>query len=147
MTGCYVVGLGDTINRAVLSALATADTLIFVDNDGKKALTYACRTLLVYNVSDILVAEELESCKNGVGSSLSKTAKGVSLDVVAKLLESVYILESALAVGDLVKELKKTLGTNTAGSALTAGLVNGELKEELSHINHTGVLVHNDKTA
>ena len=30
--------------------------------------------------------------------------------------------------------------------ALTAGLVNSKLKEELSHINHTVVFVHNDKT-
>ena len=69
MAGSNVVGLNDSVNRAVLSALATADTLILVDNEGKKALTYACRTLLVYNVSDILIAEELKCCKNGVGPS------------------------------------------------------------------------------
>ena len=77
MTGSYVVGLGDTINRAVLSALAAADTLIFINYDGKKALTYARRTLLVYNVSDILVTEELKSCKNGVGSNFQEVMKGV----------------------------------------------------------------------
>ena len=147
MTGSNVVGLGDIINRAVLSALAAADTLVLIDNDGKKALTYACRTLLVYNVSDVLLAEELECCKNRVGSSLTETAEGVSLDIVAELLELVYILESSVTAGDLVKKLKETLGSNAAGSALAAGFVNGELKEELSHINHAGILVHNDKSA
>ena len=74
---------------------------------------------------NVLVAEEVKSGENGVGSSLTETAKGVSLDVVTKVLESVDILERSLAVCDLVKELKKTLCTNTAGSALTAGLLHG----------------------
>ena len=147
MSGSNVVGLLDSVNGAVSCALATSDTLILVDVEGKEVLTYACRTLLVYNVSDILVAEEVEGSKNGVGSSLSKTAERVSLDVVAEIFESVNVLESAVTVSDLVEKLKKTLGTYTAGSTLTAGLINGELKEELSHVNHTGVLIHYDKTA
>ena len=102
MAGSNVVGLIDSVNRAVLSALAAADTLILVDVEGEKVLTYACGTLLVHNVSDILLAEEVEGCKNGVGSSLSETAERVRLDVVAKLLESVNILESSVTVSDLV---------------------------------------------
>ena len=146
MSGSNIVGLCNSVNRAVLSALAASDTLILVDGEGKEALTYAGGTLLVNNVSYILIAEELESSENGVGSSLSKTAERVSLDVVAKLFESVNIFESALAISDFVKNLKQSSGTYTAGSALAAGLVYGELEEELSHINHTGVFVHNDKT-
>ena len=127
MSGSNVVGLVDSVNRTVLSALAAADTLVLIDIEGEKVLTYACGTLLIYNVSDILVAEEVEGSKNGVGSSLSETAERVSLDVVAKLLESVDILESSVTVGDLVEKLKKTLCTNTVGGTLTAGLVNREL--------------------
>ena len=147
VTGCNIVGLSDSVNRAVLSALAAADTNVLVDREGKKALTCARRALLVYNVSDILVTEELKRCKNGVGSGLSKTAKRVGLDILAKLLKSVKVLKGALAVGDFVKYFKKSSRTYTAGSALTAGLVNRELKEELGHIDHTVVLIHNDKTA
>ena len=59
VSGSNVIGLDDSINRAVLSALATADTLVLVNGEGKKVLTYAGRALLVHNVSDILLAEEL----------------------------------------------------------------------------------------
>ena len=142
-----VIGLSDSINRAVLSALAAADTLVLINTEGKEILTYACGALLVHNVRNVLVSEELKGCKNGVGSSLTETAERVSLDVVAKLFKLVDILKSALAGSNLVEYLKKSSGTYAAGSALTAGLVNGELKEELSHINHTVVLVHNDKSA
>ena len=65
----------------------------------------------------------------------------------AKVFELVDILNSTLTCSDLIKNLKQTLGTYTAGSALTAGFFNGELKEEFSHVNHAGVFVHNDKTA
>ena len=147
MSGSNVIGLNDSVNRAVLSALATADTLVRIDGEGKKILTYTCGTLLVNNVCDVLLAEELEGSKHGVGSSLTETAERVLLDVVAEVLELIDILESALTVGDLLKDLEKTSCTYTAGSALTAGLINSELKEELSHINHTGVLIHYDKTA
>ena len=147
MSGSNIVGLCNSVNRAVLSALAASDTLILVDGEGKEALTYACRTLLVYNVSDILVSEEVKSGKNRVRSCLTKTAKRVLLNVVAKLFKSVDILKGALAGSDLVKDLEKSSCTNTAGSTLTAGFFNGELKEEFSHVNHAGVFVHNDKTA
>ena len=90
MSGSNVVGLDDSVNGAVLSALATSDTLVLINVEGKEVLTYACRTLLVYNVSDILFTEELEGCKNGVGSSLTETAKRVSLDVVAEVLFIAY---------------------------------------------------------
>ena len=147
MAGSNVICLGYCVNGTVLSALSATDTNVLIDCKGKEALTYARRALLVYNVSDILIAEELKCCKNGVGSCLTETAKRVVLDVVGKSFNSVNILKSTLTLGDFVKKLKKTLCTNAAGCALTAGLVNSELKEELSHINHTVVLVHNDKTA
>ena len=75
MAGSNVVGFVDSINRAVLSALTASDTLILIDSEGEKALTYACGTLLIYNVCNVLVAEELECCKYGVGSCLTETAE------------------------------------------------------------------------
>jgi len=108
VSGSYVIGFVNSINRAVLSALAAADTLILVNCEVKESLTYACGALLIYNVSDILVTEELKSSKNRVGSSLTETAKGVLLNVVTKVLELVYILESALTLGDLVEQFEKS---------------------------------------
>ena len=46
-----------------------------------------------------------------------------------------------------VRISRRRLGTDTAGRALTAGLVDGELEEELREIDHAGVLVHDDKSA
>ena len=34
-----------------------------------------------------------------------------------------------------------------AGGALAAGLVDGEVEEELGHVDHAGVLVHDDEAA
>ena len=70
MSGSYVIGFVNSVNRAVLSALAAADTLILVDSEVKKSLTYASRTFLVNNVSNIFVTEEFKGRKNGVGFGL-----------------------------------------------------------------------------
>ncbi len=75
MTGSDVISLGDSISRAVLSALAATDTFFLVDNEGNELLTYACGTLLVNDVSNILISEVLESRKNRVRSCLTETAK------------------------------------------------------------------------
>ena len=147
MTRSDVIGLVDRVNGAVLRALAAADALVSVDREAEQVLADARRALLVNNVRNILVAEETEGRKNGVRSSLSETAERVGLDVSAKLIQLVDVLHRALTAGDPVKDLKKSLHTDTAGSALSAGLVNRELKEELRNIDHTGVLVHDDKTA
>ena len=147
MTGSNVVGLNDGINGAVLSTLAAADTLVGIDLELNKLLADACRTLLVHDVSDILVSEVAKRGDNGVGSRLAKSAKRRALDVVAKLLHTVKVLKLTITGDDLVEDLKKTLGTYTAGRTLTAGLVYRELKEELGDINHTVVLVHDDQTA
>ena len=98
-------------------------------------------------MSDILVTEEFESRKNGVGSSLAEAAERILLDVVSQLLKSVDILEGTLAVGDLLKQLHHALGADTAGGALTAGFVDGEVQEELRDIDHAVVLVHDDEAA
>ena len=120
MSGSHVIGFVNSINRAVLSALTASDTLILVNCKVKKTLTYAGRALLINNVSDIFVTEEIKGSKNGVGSSLTETAEGVLLNVVTKLFELVYILESAVALSNLVEHFKKSSGTDTAGSTLTA---------------------------
>ncbi len=147
MTRCDIVGSGDGSSGAVLSAETAADALVLIDNEGKEILTDACRALLINNVSYILITEETESGKNRVGSSLTETAEGVGLNEGAELFELLDIIDLALTLGDSVEDLVHSSGTDTAGSTLTAGLIDGEVEEELSDINHTVVLVHDDKTA
>ena len=108
MTRSNVVGSLNCINGTVLCALSASDTLILINVEGKKALTYSRRALLVHNVGNIFIAEELKSCENGVGCSLSETAKRICLNIVAKLLKSVNILESTLALDNLIEKLEKT---------------------------------------
>ena len=50
---------GDSVSRALSCAERTALTLSRVDVIGEQAPTYAGRTLLIHNVSDILVSEVL----------------------------------------------------------------------------------------
>ena len=147
MTGSDVVGSYNCITGAVLSTLTATDTLVSVDNDTGKILTAACGATLLEYVSLILLTEVAESRENRVRSSLTKTAERGGSDGVCKLLELFNVTCLALTVSDLGKDLKHSLGTLTARSTLTAGLVNGELKEELSDVNHTVVFVHNDKSA
>ena len=115
MAGCNIVGLDNGVNRAVLCTLTAADTLVLIDNERNELLTNACGTLLFGNVSDIFVTEELEGRENRVGSSLTETAEGVCLDVVAELFESVEIFQSAFTHGDLVEDFEKSLGTDAEG--------------------------------
>ena len=65
----------DCVCGTLSCAECAALTLVSVNNVVKKALTYACGALLINNVRNVFVTEELECCKNGVGSSLAETAK------------------------------------------------------------------------
>ena len=91
MTGGDVVGSDDRIRRAVLGALATANALFGIDDELNQLLTYAGWTLLVYDVSDVLILEVAESRNNGVGSRLTKAAQRCALDVVAQLFHTVEV--------------------------------------------------------
>ena len=147
MTGSGVVSLGNCTCRAILSAETASDTFFLVDVETEKALADACGALLINNVSDILVAEVTECGKNRVRSSLTKAAERSGLDVFAEFFETVDVFKFALAGDDLIEDLKKSSGTDTAGSAFTAGFVNGEVEEEAGDIYHTGVFIHYDETA
>ena len=122
---------GGTYSRAKRTTL----TLISIDGVSKKLLTNTCRTLLINDMSNVLISEVTKCRENGVRSGLSKSAERCALDVVGKLLESVEVLKLTVTCDDLVKDLKKSLSTDTARSTLTAGLVNCEVKEEASKVN------------
>ncbi len=137
----------DSVCGTNARAECTTLTLISIDNVTEEALTYACGTLLINVMSYVLIAEEAESGKNGVRSCLTETAERCALYVVCKLLKLIEVFELAVALCDLIEDLEHTNCTDTAGCALTAGLVYSELKEELCKVNHTGVFIHYDKTA
>ena len=105
MTLCDIVGLADSRDGAVSGAETAADAQILVDLEAQQRLTYACGTLLVDYMRYILIAEELEGRKDGVGSRLTESAKGVFFDVMGELFELVQILESRLAGDDLFEYL------------------------------------------
>ena len=60
MAGSDVIGSDNGVSRAVLCALTATDTLVGIDLELNQLLADACRTLLVHDVSDVLVAEELQ---------------------------------------------------------------------------------------
>ena len=101
-------------------------------------------TALVHDVGHVLVVEVVDGREHGVGGCLAETAESGILDDLAEVLEVVQILHRTLALGNLVENLLETLVADTAGSALSAGLVHGELEVELGHGHHAVVLVHDE---
>ena len=93
---------GDCADGAFSGAERT--TLAELGNDLvlHEVLTSVSRAGLVYNVSDVFIAEEVEGRKNGVGRGLTESAEGSGFDVFAELFE----------LGD-VKSLLSLLGEPT----------------------------------
>lgn len=146
VTLCDIVGLADSRDGAVSGAETAADAQILVDLEAQQRLTYACGTLLVDYMRYILIAEELEGRKDGVGSRLTESAKGVFFDVMGELFELVQILERRLA-GDDLSVSPAFFSCRYGRGALSAGLVNREVEEELGYIDHAVAVVHDDKSA
>ena len=98
-------------------------------------------------MGNVLVTEVTESRKDRVRCRLSESALAVCLDEVCKLFDPVEVLKLAVAARDLLKELKQTACADTARCALSAGLVDRELQEELCDIDHACVFIHDDESA
>ena len=135
---------GNCADRAFSGAKRTAFAEFGNDLIFHEILTYVSRTSLVYNVSDVFVAEEFHCGKYGVGRCLTERAERSGFDVFAELFKLVDVFERTVSVGDLFEGFEKTNGTDTAGNTFTAGFVNGEFKEEFRNVNHAVVFVHND---
>ena len=79
-----VVAFADCANGTLSCTESTTLTLISIDNEVEKLLTYACGALLINNVSNIFITE-VSKCRNyGVRSSLTEAAERVLFDVIAK---------------------------------------------------------------
>ena len=136
-------GSGRTCPGAGRTALAPV-RIYGVDPEGAALVG---RTALVHDVGHVLVVEVVDGREHGVGRCLAETAESGILDDLAEVLEIVQILHRTLALGDLVENLLQALVADTAGGALSAGLVHGELEVELGHGHHAVVLVHDDHTS
>mgnify|MGYP007012703705 CR=1 FL=1 len=75
------------------------------------------------------------------------SAHSAVLDLSCKLFQKLDISVLSFALCDSLKNLKHSLGTDTAVVTFTTGFFLGKVKEETCHIYHTGILVHYDHTA
>ena len=96
---------------------------------------------------DIFLTEIPESGNNRVRSCLAERAEAGDLHVFRQLLDPVELLQSRLALGDVVEHLQETVRSDPAGHTFAAGFLAGEFQIELRDIHHTGVFVHDDQSA
>ena len=147
VTLCDIVGLADSRDGAVSGAKAAADAQILVYLEAQQRLADACGTLLVNYMRYVLLAEELEGCENGVRRQSDPDRKASSLLCSGRVLELVEVVESRLAGDYLLEYLLHSSRADTAGGALSAGLVNCEVEEEFSYIDHAVAVIHDYKSA
>ena len=101
-----------------------------------------CRTTFFLDVRFIFIAEIAQGGQNGVRGGLSESAQRVFFDVVAESLEPVEVLRLSVAGGDFFKNFEHTAVADTAGRALSAAFVDGELEELLDGADIAGIRVH-----
>ena len=90
----------------------------------------------------ILISKVTDGGEDGVGSSLSQTAKGAASDYLTELYQQLNVPGLACTFGDIVQNPKHLLCSQPAGEALAAGLPPGEVEEVTGHIHHAGILIH-----
>ena len=83
----------------------------------------------------------------GLGAVWPRPQRAVSLMVSPRSIEALDVALLALAAADALEDLEHPLGADAAGRALAAGLVLREVEEEAGHVDHAGVLVHDDHAA
>ena len=147
VAGSGVVGAADSLDGASLGALAAADALLAVDDIAHEFLADAGAAFLVDDVLHILVPEVVEGGENGVRRGLAETAECGVLDDSGEVAQLGEVFHGAATVGDFFKDFAEALVADTAGRALAAALLAGELKIELGDGGHAAGLVHDDHTA
>ena len=123
VAGSGIVGTADSLYRASLSALATANALLAVDDIAHKFLADTGTAFLVNHVLNILVPEVVESRQNRVRRGLAKAAESGILDNGGQVAQLVKVFHRTATVGNLLKDFAQTLVTDTAGRALTTALL------------------------
>ena len=103
--------------------------------------------MLVLDVLLVFVPEIVDRAQDGVGRGLPQAAEGRILDALAQFDQELDVALPAFAAGDPLQDFQHALGADPAGGALAAGFVLDELHEELGHVHHAGVFVHDDQAA
>src|SRR3989304_6711993 len=67
--------------------------------------------------------------------------------MVCQMLQHIEVIDFGLTSANSMKHIQHFLSTYPAGSTFAAGLRLHKFKKILSHINHTGIFIHHDKTA
>jgi len=143
----FLLRAGDALHRADLGAQGAAGALFRINGVGQHGRAHVGGALLVVDVRGVFVGEGFHGGQHRVGHGLAQAAQRRVLDGHGQALQAVEVGRHALALGDLVEEFVEALGTDAAGGALAAGLVHGEVEEELGHGHHAGGLVHDDHAA
>ena len=138
---------GDAVNRAYTGTKGTANALVGDDDDLKQVRTDTGRTFLITDVGKVLIGKGIHGGQNRVRHGLTEATKCSVLDVNGEGLHFFKISLGTGAMGDLFKGLPETLGADTARGTFTAGLIHGEVEEELGDVDHAGIFVHDDHAA
>ena len=102
---------------------------------------------LIYDMLYIFVTETLQSTDNRKRRTLTKTAQSHTLNHVCKFFQLIQIGKLTFTCNDLLQDLKHTFGTLTARNTFTAALTLCKAHEETCNLYHTGILIHNNKSA
>ena len=104
-------------------------------------------TFFIYDMLYIFVTETLQSTDDRKRCTLTESAQGHALNHVCKLFQLIQIGKLTLTCNDSLQDLKHTFGTLTAGNTFTTALTLCKAHEETRNLYHTGVAVHDNKSA
>ena len=103
-------------------------------------------TFLVPDVRNVFIAEMPDGGQHRVRRRLPQAAQRGILDLVAEIDQPLDVTFFAFAFADAVEDLQHALGAHAARHALAARLVLDKVQEVARHVDHAGVLVHDDQT-
>ena len=95
----------------------------------------------------VFLAKTLHGTEDRKRCTLSKSAKSHALNHFGKLFQLVKIRHLPIACYNLLQDLQHALGTLTAWNAFSTALPLGKAHEETGNFYHTGILIHDNKTA
>ena len=103
--------------------------------------------LLFLDVRLVFIAEISDCAENGVGKRGPKTAHGGIFYRCPQFFQELHVAFAPPSFSDSCQDLQQRIAAVAARAALPAGLVIGELNEELGDIDHAGVFIHHNHSA
>ena len=138
---------GYSQNGAVARALAAAFAEFGIDFDRFKFLTRVRGAVFFVDMRLVFVFEILDRGKYRTRSGFAESAKSHCGYGFAKFFKHFYIAVFASALYYSVKNFEHSLRSFSARNAFPARLVLSEVHKETRYFYHTGMIVHNDKSA